>query len=467
MSSSSSRTRVVVLACLLVAGGCAEQRYKVRLDTAGLEGAAAYEVVVLRVSCQQIADAGGIVERGWVVSEQGREVRVQWRAGESAPDLGQVEPGRYAIVGIVRGADCTVGWGGCIDKELERGGDATIVVPLQPVGGFGCLPGEVCAGEGLCGPAPQCDNVTIGCDNDGDGHRACLPEQAPPCDCRDDIGEVFPGAEEHCDGFDNDCNGEDDPPECAGCFDECPAFDPDRCERADCSTGECQILPRGDGADCVGESGAAVCCGGECDGACDPAVEPEERACGACGSQTRECGDDCQWGAWGLCDESGAGECEPGDARIDQPCGNCGLGLQDEVCSETCEWVAEGICTGAGVCAAGAMTEPEACGDCGLQFDTCLDDCTWEIGLCLLDPGAPVGACTDAEICCPNGSCGGVNGLECCGTDTSTCGPEARCQDWTCVAGICTEVDETAGQDPEDECGANCCNGLGGCALCG
>lgn len=451
---------VVLLASALASAGCSEEaRYKVRLTPdSALDGAGGIDLVLLRVTCAQVLEAGGIADGWWVVT------RSQWRGGQPPVDIGEVRPGRYALLALVRGADCSVSWAQCVDGvELERGGGGTIDVQLQQIGGAGCLPGEICDGQGLCVPAPECDNVTVACDGDGDGHLFCLEGQSPPdCDCRDDDGSIFPGAEEHCDGTDNDCNGENDPPECSGCFDRCA--EPDVCQHPSCPdgpAGDCFLEHDDDGTDCDGDAGSLVCCAGACEGACTPG-DTQPRGCGQCGIQERECGADCQWGAYGTCNESGVSECAAGATRT-VPCGNCGT--QDEVCSAQCAWEPDGACAGQGVCAAGTDAAV-ACGNCGQRIDTCADDCTWTTASCEPDPDL-VASCTDPDVCCPNGSCG-EQGAECCGTDTSTCGAEARCMNWTCVAGICTAVDETTGEDPESECaGADCCDGNGACTSAG
>lgn len=439
-------------------GGCGESRYRVHLDAeGGLEGTAAFELVLLRVTCQQIIDNGGAVDGGWVVA------RVQWRPGEDSQDIGEVEPGLYSLVAIARGADCYTIAAVCEPVRLERGGDETFDLTLGPVSGFGCLTGEICAGEGLCTPAPQCDNVTLGCDNDGDGWRVCLEGQDPTagiCDCWDDSGEVHPGNEELCDdGLDNDCSGEEnDDVACQDCETECPAAD--ECQRPDCTDGPCVIVDRRDGAPC-GDGGLELCCNGECGGACTP-EEVGTRGCGAgiCGHEERVCGADCQWGDWSECviDEN---DCTPGDTRTNQPCGNCGT--RDEVCSAECLWVADGACEGEGVCAPGAMSAAMNCGDCGLRIDTCAANCTWTPGACDGTPGRDV--CVDPDVCCADGTCV-EGGVACCGTDTATCGPEPLCQDWTCEAGLCTANDEDPDTDLEDECDLDCCDGAGACAPC-
>ncbi len=93
--------------------------------------------------------------------------------------------------------------------------------------GVACNGDEVCEnGTCVAGEAVECENSdTEHCretcvendgdyecqleavDADGDGHGSALCEASPGDDCNDDDGGVHPGAEEVCDGVDNDCNG--------------------------------------------------------------------------------------------------------------------------------------------------------------------------------------------------------------------------------------------------------------------
>ena len=77
-----------------------------------------------------------------------------------------------------------------------------------------CAPGEspcdnpqpdACAVECEEGDTPTCTVVAQDADDDGDGTTAC--RTAPGTDCDDDDDRVYGGAEEVCDGVDNDCNG--------------------------------------------------------------------------------------------------------------------------------------------------------------------------------------------------------------------------------------------------------------------
>ncbi|MEM6295350.1 MAG: putative metal-binding motif-containing protein [Myxococcota bacterium] len=91
--------------------------------------------------------------------------------------------------------------------------------------GLACNGEETCGPEGFCvdgiPPCPEAPENCVGCqegvdgadctvaaadaDDDGFGSMACA--EAPGDDCADDDSSVFPGAEEVCDGLDNDCNG--------------------------------------------------------------------------------------------------------------------------------------------------------------------------------------------------------------------------------------------------------------------
>lgn len=65
---------------------------------------------------------------------------------------------------------------------------------------------------------------------------------------------------------------------------------------------------------------------------CSPG-DVDTNGCGNCGTETRTCGGDCQWGGWSGCQNEGA--CADGAT---QGCGSCG-GTQQ--CGSNCEW---GVC---------------------------------------------------------------------------------------------------------------------------
>lgn len=92
--------------------------------------------------------------------------------------------------------------------------------------GLACNGTEICD-DGTCSPGagpctnPDAEHCDISCeesaegancgvvaaDDDGDEHGDMACAAAPGDDCNDDEATVFTGAEEICDGLDNDCNG--------------------------------------------------------------------------------------------------------------------------------------------------------------------------------------------------------------------------------------------------------------------
>jgi surface antigen len=119
------------------------------------------------------------------------------------------------------------------------------------------------------------------------------------------------------------------------------------------------------------------------------AGKTETKSCGNCGTRTRTCKSDCQWGSWSAC--SGEGVCAAGTSAS-KDCGNCGT--RTRTCNSSCEWDSWGDCDGEGVCAPDAI-ETEPCGSCGEQRTrTCGSDCSWgEWSSCLA---------SDAGSCAPD-----------------------------------------------------------------
>lgn len=74
--------------------------------------------------------------------------------------------------------------------------------------------------------------------------------------------------------------------------------------------------------------------------ACSPGAR-ETRGCGRCGSQSRTCGSNCQWGGWGSC--GGQGPCQAGDKQS-EPC--CDCGTRSRTCNNSCNWGDWGGCGG-------------------------------------------------------------------------------------------------------------------------
>lgn len=170
---------------------------------------------------------------------------------------------------------------------------------------------------GVCTPTVEicgdfmdqnCDGRDTSCgDSDADGVQACRAgDDLRYCDCDDSSNLVRPpsmdgrvlGAEERCDGLDNNCNGRID--ESSMCCDGCASLGADR-DRGDVCTeaGVC---------DCSTEPGEGVCPVGEtcCTSGCVNTATDVDN-CGFCGAACTDQADSCAPGA------GGAGECRCGD----------------------------------------------------------------------------------------------------------------------------------------------------------
>jgi alpha-tubulin suppressor-like RCC1 family protein len=262
------------------------------------------------------------------------------------------------------------------------------------VEGFRC---NVRDGEAVCLPLEQACDACFDQDEDGFGLGASCDGGA---DCDNTESGVYPGADEICDGVDNDCDGEidegfdllTDAQNCGGCNAICAADE----ATSLCDDGVCVVSACSDGfADCdrAHANGCEVDlsepdrCGGcvqlgnvsgtAC-GACREGVwtctDVDEQecvgdpgndrlnACGGCESLEYAPGTDC-----GVCGD-GVGGCDPGNesttcvgARELNSCGGCVDLLYEPgaLCDDPC-LVAEcgdGSAEGAVVCVANAVDE--------------------------------------------------------------------------------------------------------------
>jgi subtilisin family serine protease len=121
------------------------------------------------------------------------------------------------------------------------------------------------------------DRLTLFCDIDDDGDGVRYPE-----DCDDLRSEVFPGAEEICNGRDDDCDGIVDGPDATGAVDFWPDADGDGFGTAGTPVRACEApADHGEGDDDCDDTRADVHPGADevCDGVdndCDGAVDADD-----------------------------------------------------------------------------------------------------------------------------------------------------------------------------------------------
>lgn len=179
-------------------------------------------------------------------------------------------------------------------------------------------------------PEPPCEARAWYSDTDGDGHGArlapvwaCEARGVPePSDCDDDRADVRPGAEEVCDGVDNDCSGaadeawDADGDGVAACAGDCDDADPRRrpgfpetCNRID---DDCDGVV--DGPFDLDGDGFATC-QGDCDDASADVHPGAEEACNGrdddCDPETSDDGD-IDGDGLSRCD----GDCDDLDDRV-------------------------------------------------------------------------------------------------------------------------------------------------------
>jgi len=132
---------------------------------------------------------------------------------------------------------------------------------------------------------------------------------------------------------------------------------------------------------------------------CTPG-QSQSKSCGNCGTTTRTCQSNCQWGGWSSC--SGQGVCSPGAS---QSRGCCDCGTQSRSCTSSCAWGSWSGCAGpdpnggsevcdtgeVGLCAEGRVRCVDGCRSCARVYDPVAEvcdgidnDCNAEV-----DDGAP------------------------------------------------------------------------------
>lgn len=209
----------------------------------------------------------------------------------------------------------------------------------------------------------------------------------------------------------------------------------------------------------------------------EPCEGPTTRACGRCGTESRQCTNG-TWSSWSGC--TGEGECDPDSSEA---CGSDGT----RECGGDCRWgtCEEQRCMG---------SETRACGNCGTARRTCANgtwsswsECSGERDCApnsreACDAGGErvcVGSCTWGE--CVDSNCGAAALSEACGqcgTRTRTC-DDGVLSEWSeCDQGECAPgTSEECGMEGKRSCGGDCrwsectgqvCGALSrSCGMCG
>lgn len=414
----------------------------------------------------------------------------------------------------LRGGRCASAEAGCI--ELDDG--AFCATPCEggstpcPVGFF-CGVGATPGGDVFTGCVP----FTLECggcrDLDGDGYG--VGDACAGSDCNDSDPDTFQGADEFCDGDDNNCNGVadegfdllNDETHCGACGVECTApFAVGSCASAECVVDAC--LPDRWDLNGIWEDGCEYSCtldptfisvdgcdgrDNDCDGQTDEDVDlqSDRLNCGSCGNVCSASGAEtaCQAGTCAVTSCLGTAEdcnglygdgCETDTATSTTSCGACGVVCAFPNGSTVCE---DGVCelsactagfedcdgVEANGCETNTRNSLNACGACGVVCEAENGTATCSAGVCGVQAcNFGFDDCDDAyangcetSILSENGNCGS------CGTSCDSAGADTECLNGLCRIVDCAAPLEDCNARIVDGCETDTSTSLTSCGTCG
>lgn len=98
--------------------------------------------------------------------------------------------------------------------------------------------------------------------------------------------------------------------------------------------------------------------------------QTQSQGCGNCGTRTRTCGGNCQWGSWSSC--QGQGACAAGST---QSAGCCDCGTHSRSCGGNCQWSGWSACSGPDPAGGSQWCDTGQIGPCAEGRMRCLSGC--------------------------------------------------------------------------------------------